>query len=359
MVKNTLSYLLISVLILSTACNGSKKEDEAQDTASTILPDSKNEVTVFTIKRGTFNHELVSNGKASPKATADLYFESAEMISHIYVKNGDRVRKGQKIAELDKFRLLNKASQAKDAVERAELDLQDVLIGQGYNLDDLSKVPEGIMQLAKVKSGSEQNKSQYQLAQYELQRATLIAPFDGVVANLFAKPDNVAGTSDPFCTIIDTRGMEVDFTVLESELPLIKKGDKVHISPFSNISNTYTGSISEINPLVDDKGMVSVKARVDGEGKLFSGMNVRVSVYRSLENQIVVPKSAVVLRSGKQVVFTLKDGKAYWNYIHTGLENAEYYTLIEGDKESLNEGDAVIITGNVNLAHEAPVTVID
>jgi len=141
-------------------------------------------------------------------------------------------------------------------------------------------------------------------------------------------------------------------------LPLIKNGDKVQVASFSNISTTYTGNISEINPYVDEKGMVNVKAKVDGDSKLFSGMNVRVSVYRLLENQLVVPKGAVVLRSGKQVVFTLKDGKAYWNYVHTGLENAEYYTITEGIKESLNEGDIVIATGNLNLAHESPVTVI-
>lgn len=58
----------------------------------------------------------------------------------------------------------------------------------------------------------------------------------------------------------------------------------------------------KINPLVDDKGMVKVRARVNGKGKLFSGMNVRVSVRRSLGSQLVIPKSAVVLRSGKQVV---------------------------------------------------------
>lgn len=48
---------------------------------------------------------------------ADLRFETAGIIAHIYVKNGDFVRKGQKIAELDKFRLANKTVQAKDALE--------------------------------------------------------------------------------------------------------------------------------------------------------------------------------------------------------------------------------------------------
>ena len=100
--------------------------------------------------------------------------------------------------------------------------------------------------------------------------------------------------------------------------------------------------------------MVKVKAAVNGKGRLCSGMNVRVNVHRSLGGQLVIPKSAVVLRSGKQVVFTLKDGKAMWNYVHTGLENMEEYTITDG----LEEGMEVIVTGNVNLAHEAPVKVI-
>lgn len=150
--------------------------------------------------------------------------------------------------------------------------------------------------------------------------------------------------------------MEVDFTVLESELPLIKSGDKVIVTPYSDAGSRQEGRITQINPLVDDKGMVKVKATVNGKGRLFSGMNVRVNVHRSLGGQLVIPKSAVVLRSGKQVVFTLKDGKAQWNYVQTGLENAESYSMAD---DALKEGDTVIVTGNVNLAHEAPVKVVD
>ena len=99
--------------------------------------------------------------------------------------------------------------------------------------------------------------------------------------------------------------MEAAFTILESELPLIKSGDKVVVTPYADPSAKYEGRISEINPLVDDKGMVKVKAIVSGQGKLFNGMNIRVNVHRSLGEQLVIPKSSVVLRSGKQVVFTL------------------------------------------------------
>lgn len=285
----------------------------------------------------------------------DLRFESAEPIARIYVKNGDRVNKGQKIAELATFRLTNKTAQAKDALEKARLELKDVLIGQGYMLEDSAKVPPATLNLARVKSGYDLALAQYQLAQYEEQNATLIAPFDGIIANLFAKQENVASTTDAFCTVIDPHSLEASFTVLESELPLIQNGDKVEVTPFATTSLKTEGRISEINPLVDENGMVQVKAAVNDKGKLFEGMNVRVSVQRSLGKQLVVPKTAVVLRSGKQVVFTLVDGHAYWNYVRTGLENADSYTLLEG----LKEGDVVITSGNINLAHESPVKVIE
>lgn len=347
-------YLLYIALAMLTACSDSKKEENAEEGVATVLPSENNEVTVQTLKRQIFDHELVSNGKVVAGGQADLRFETSGIIAHIYVKNGDQVRKGQKLAELDKFRLTNKTTQAKDALEKAKLELQDVLIGQGYPTNDHSKVPADIMQLARVKSGYDQSLSQYELAKYEEEHATLVAPFDGVVANLFSKPYNASSTSDAFCTIIGTQGMEADFTVLESELPLIKSGDKVIVTPYSDSASKQEGRITQINPLVDEKGMVKVKATVNSKGKLFSGMNVRINVHRSLGEQLVIPKSAVVLRSGKQVVFTLKKGKAKWNYVQTGLENAENYTIIP---DEVQEGDTVIITGNVNLAHEAAVII--
>lgn len=351
-------YNLFAILFLAgmMACSGEKKEDGAkEETVETVLPDETNEVTVMTLQTTDFNHELVSNGKLSARQYVDLKFESAEPIAVIYVKNGDRVTKGQKLAELSTFRLTNKTAQAKSALDNAHLELQDVLIGQGYALDDSAKVPAATMQLARIKSGYNQALAQFQLADYEQRNALLTAPFDGVVANLFAKQFNTASTADVFCSIIDSRNLEAAFTVLESELPLIKAGDRVEVTPFAVADVTTEGRISEINPLVDKDGMVIVKAAVNDKEKLFEGMNVRVSIHRSLGKQLVVPKEAVVLRSGKQVVFTLTDGKAYWNYVHTGLENASSYTIIDG----LKEEDIVITSGNINLAHEAPVAVIE
>lgn len=350
-------YIGLSLLLTACSGGGDGQTADKDEGVVTVIPQESNMVTVMTLERKNFEHELVSNGKLEAGQQADLKFETQGVVAAVYVKNGEAVRKGQKLAELDKFTLTRKTAQARDAMEQARLEMQDVLIGQGYAAGDSTGVPADVMRLARVKSGYDRSIADYELARHEEENATLTAPFDGVVANLFAKPFNEPDASEPFCTVVGTHGMEVDFTVLENELPLLKKGDRVEVAPYSDAASTYAGRVTEINPLVDEKGMVRVKALVDGTGGcLFSGMNVRVSVRRSLGRQLVIPKSAVVLRTGKQVVFTLVDGKAFWNYVQTGLENSDCYTV---SGETLKEGDTVIVSGNVNLAHEAPVTVVD
>ena len=346
-------------LVMLAACSGADSNNKEKEGVETVLPTQQNEVTVMKLVKSNFNHELVSNGKIVAKEHADLYFRTSEVVAKVYVKNGTYVRKGQKLAELDLFKLNNTLAQNKNALAQANLEMKDVLIGQGYGADNLDAVPAEVLELAKVKSGYERAKAQYEVSQYDVEQATLTAPFDGVVANLFDKQYNMPKSGEPFCRVIRTSAMEVDFTVLESELPLIKVGDQVEVTPYAAAVGTRTGSISEINPLVDENGMVRVKAQVNGGDKLFDGMNVRISVKRSVPDQMVVPRTAIVLRSGKQVIFTVKDNIAMWNYVTTGLENLSEYTLVDWEASGLQEGMTVITTGNVNLAHETPVKIIE
>ncbi|GHT49411.1 cation transporter [Bacteroidia bacterium] len=349
--KKTWFYYLFCVLLLSCS---SKKEEQAEENVSTVLPDEVNEVRAMRLEYTGFQHELIANGTVSAQNKADLKFPASENVSAIYVKNGDKVRKGQKIAQLEPFKLQNTLAQAKDNLARARLELQDVLIGQGYSLNDTASVPAEAMQLAKVKSNYDQSLIQYGLAEYNYNHSVLYAPFDGVVANLFTKVYNLPDAGQAFCTIIDPAHPGVDFKILESELPLVHIGDKVEVSPFSINDYTCEGRIIEINPVVDKNGMVQVKALTgNSQNRLYDGMNVKIRLQRSVGKQLVIPKEALVLRTNKKVVFTLKDGKAQWVYVQTGLENSTGYVVTEG----LAEGDSVIYEGNINLAHEAPVRV--
>lgn len=345
-------FVVVALLCAFSACSSEKNEEENEGSVQQLLPDTPAEVTTITLKTVDFEHELVSNGKISARTVAELKFQSAETIAQIFVRNGAYVEKGQRIAMLDTYSIKNQLDQARDALDRSRLEMQDLLIGQGYKLDSLVAVPEEVMQLARVKSGFNSAQTQLNKMDYELQKATLIAPISGVVANLFAKPHTLASPAEVFCNIIDTSSLEVEFTVLENELGFINIGDRMKIVPFSMPDLEVTGRVSEINPLVNENGMVQVKASVSYHTRLVEGMNVRVSTFRSAGKQWVVPKTAVVLRTGKQVVFTMVDGKAVWNYVKTGLENATEYTITS---ETLKEGDQVIVSGNINLAHESPV----
>ncbi len=349
--------LIISGCIVFSLYNCSSPPDDTP-LALAGTPEIIDEITgvkAIGLSVSDFHHELISNGTVSARKKADLKFQTSEIVAEIYVKNGERVKKGQKIAALDQFKLSNNMIQARNNMERTKLELQDVLIGQGYSIADSSNIPAQIMNLASIRSGYSQNVSQYALAEYNFNNSVLYAPFDGIVANLFSKEFNIPSSSEPFCTIIDNRNPEIVFNVLENELPLLKTGDKIKVSPFAITNYTTEGLITEINPVIDKNGMARIKAAVnDMQDKLYDGMNVKVRIQRTIGKQLVIPKEALVLRTNKKVVFTLRDGKSIWNYVETGMENSEGYIITEG----LKEGDMVIYEGNINLAHESPVKLI-
>lgn len=347
--KHSLFILILSFFLFSCA---EKKEENKKDEI-TQVEDQPVDVKALLLEPADFNYELISNGTIEAIRKADLRFQSQEDIRKIYVKSGDQVIKGQKIAELETFKLENSMKQATEALDKARLELQDVLIGQGLSLADSLNISPEVMRIAKIRSGYEQSLNNYMLAEYNLNAATLYAPFAGIVANIKAKEHNQPG-NDAFCTIIENQYPQVIFNILESELPLVKLNDKLIVSPFSGSVYSAEGHITEINPVVDKNGMVRLKASVNNrERRFYEGMNVKVRVQRLLGEQLSVPKSALLLRNNRKVIFTLRNGRAQWVYVQTAQENSHSYVVTEG----LNAGDSIIYEGNFNLADQSKVIV--
>lgn len=348
-----LCYIFFSLTCLSFLCACSPEKESAP----VILKKSTasiQDVGTVTLSESRFQHELISNGKVATKNIAETRFSSSADISKIYVHNGLRVKKGEPLAILDNYLLKQMHVQAKNALDRAQLDYQDVLIGQGYKINQIASVPPEIQQLARIKSGLNNAQVQWEIADHNLRNATLLSPINGVVANLTAKANTLSNPSAVFCNIIDQNSLEIVFNILESELSLIKVDDKIKVEPYALNSRSIAGRISEVNPWINEKGMIQVKGVVDGESGLLEGMNVRVHIFRALDHLWVVPKQAVVMRTGKQVVFTADKGKANWHCVKTGLENSTQYSITS---ETLKGGDLVIIEGNAGLSHGAPIKV--
>ena len=342
--------LILTAGLVGCGQKGNTNGEDDEESIATILPTEEVEVRTETLRTQDFELEIVSNGRISAQQIAELRFvnvSGGNVPIKIFVQNGEHVAAGSAIAMIDTFQLSNSFRQADNNMQKAYLDLQDALIGQGYTLADSTSIPEDIYRLAVIRSGYNNVRNQHELARYNLDNATLRTPIAGMVTNLFAKPFNTIDPSDPFCIIVAEGRPEVDFRILENELPLIKKGDRVKIQPYASPDIATTGIIVDINPNVDKDGMVRIKAHVQPHPKLFNGMNVRIGLLRSYGQQWVVPKTAVVLRTGKQVVFVYNNGKAAWNYVDTGMENSTHYTVTS---KTLQEGDEVIVSGNEHLA---------
>ena len=305
------------------------------------------------LERTTFRWQLVSNGRLSATSRSSLSFRSGGMLTKVNVENGHWVKKGTLIAAVDASEKEIALRSAKIAFAKAEIDYKDLLIGQGFRPEDKS-IPEEISAMAKVRSGYDAALNSLERARIDLENTRITAPFEGKVADIKKKAYDAVGT-DTFCSIINDRYFDVDFSVLEAEYSNISKGLDVKVQPFGS-NSLISGKILFVNPSVDKNGQVLVRARIPG-GDLIDGMNVKVLVEKPVPGVLTVPKSAVVIRDGLEVLFVYDEGVARWVYVHTLMANTDSY-VVEPNTErgaKLSEGDLVIVSGNLNLADGSQV----
>lgn len=348
------SAVVLLMLIAIAGCED--KENKKVEDKLSVKTEADNVIDVVTtikVRLSDFHTQIVSNGKIEATNIADLMFGSnGGIIERVYVKNGQYVKKGQAIASLDKSDLINTIEKKKMDCEMSEFQLKDILIGQGYSYDNQSEIPQKILRLAMIKSGYLRDKKELDEYQQQMEKTTLRAPFSGLIANLTAKSHSATGT-DPVCQLISQNSMEVQFPLVENEVRLIKVGDPVSIKTYDDGDSPMTGRIKSINPMVNKDGLIMISATVNPSHKLISGMSVRVFINKTVSDQIVVPKTAVVRRSDRDVVFTVEKNKAVWHYVNIGIENLKEYTIADGIKPGME----VIVSGSQNLSDGSVVKV--
>lgn len=350
-------YLIAAFALLAACTRG--KEENKDDSGMEMHQQQMSETYVDTmvLHQTEFNKQIVCNGRLRAKAKSELNFNGQGIIAEVFVREGQHIGKGKLIATLDKQDRQRELEKAEHELRRAKVELTDKLIGLGYN--DMNTVPADVMERAEVMSGYYSAKFQLQSAKKALEECNLYAPFSGRVADLEAKRFQ---KNDKVCTLVDDSGFEVEFRILEAELSGVRIGQKVKVTPFVQDSIRYEGRVTEINPLVDDKGLVKIKAQLSNRGNtLLDGMNVRVIVEEKMQHMFVVPKDAVVERDGYQVIFLLEEGRAVWTYVDVVHSNISSFAITgcQRKETTIKEGDIVITSGNLNLADGTEVIVND
>ncbi len=349
-------YLLPVLAALVFCSCRSKGNTETAEMARQEHIQESNIVEIMTLAETSFHRQMLSNGKLSARRKSVIGYPTEGVIASIPVENGQQVQAGEILAVLDTQTAVNQLNTAMINMEQARIDLADTVIGFGLERPDTSLLAEESRATVKTRSGYNMAVANLEQARLNLANCTIRAPFSGKVANLKSKP--FEKTEAELCTVIDDSEMDVDFTVTESELGFVKVGQRITVIPFFEPEKRGTGTVTSINPTIDDRGQIAVKARIHNVPRGFmDGMNVKVLVENSVPGQLVVPKNAVVIRNNLEVLFRYDNGRAVWTYVHTVMENSDSYVVTANTSRGadLQAGDRIIVSGNLNLADGSPV----
>ena len=345
-----MKHLLFLLLICFSCANPSDKDQDKKAKKNT--QSKRLSVNTQSVSDTVFHQEIVANGFVEATYRSELRFRKSDMIDKILVDNGQKVKKGQLIAHQDLSNEKNQLQQAKVAVAEAENELIDLKATYGVLNQPDSTIKPAVLNNITLKSGIRQAKANLESAKIDIKQSKVFAPFKGVIANLITKEGNYISAAETFCILISQDQLDVVFKILESQLPFVKKGQKVKVASFADEENQYIAEITEINPFVDENGLIRIKAHLSNpDQSIYDGMNVKVSVQRKLDSVVKVPKTALVKRSNRDVVFTVQDSLAKWNYVDIKAENSNFYAIEKG----LSLKDTIIISNNMNLAHDARI----
>ncbi len=341
--------VILAAMVLTFSCKQRPAQSLEEMARRAARPEA---VIVKTVKaeKTTFYHELLSNGKITSAKKAVVPFRVNGIIRELYVQNGQHVTEGQLLAVLEDFDYRFQLQRARQNLEKAEINFKDDIL-TNFSVTDTVGLPSSKIKIAHIRSGLDEATTALAQAEYNFSNTRITAPITGVVGGLEARQWNPSQNYKSLCTIVDDQLMDVDFPVTESEYLLLHRGMPVNIIPFINDSIRITGTITQINPMVDENGMVRIKASFINKAGLIDGMNVRVLIRRPAPERIVVPKEALVRRQGRDVIFIRQDSLAIWKYVTVEAENSTSLSV----KEGIEPGDLVIVSGNINLAHETVV----
>lgn len=347
--------LLLIWLLTGTGCERQKKAPaKEQKSQQAMMGDIM--VDTMHLHAAAFDNQIVCNGHLRAVAKSVLSFKQAGVVARINVREGQYVSKGALIASVDDNDIRRQVEKAQHEVERGRVVLVDKLIGWGYDTD-MKGVPADKLQRAEITSGYYAAKFELQTAKNKLRDCYLYAPFAGRIADIEAKECQVC---DKVCTLIDDSRYDVEFKVLEAELPYAKVGETVKVSPFTDDSSVYAGKIRDVNPIVDEKGLIRITAQMTGgKASLMDGLNVKVVIEQRVTHMFSVPKEAVLERDGYHVVFLYRGGEAVWTYVDILHANIDAYAITGCARKhtTIREGDSVIISGNLNLADGTKVKI--
>lgn len=284
--------------------------------------------------------------------------EVSGRIARLGFHDGQRVRSGQLMVQLDDTLQLAQLRQAdaQAGIARTNLQRNRELVAQ--NFISQSAVDQSAANLDVAEA-------QVALAKAQLARMRIVAPFDGVVGIRSVNVGDYVKDGADLVNIEDLSSVWVDFRLPERYMARLKPGQEVEVTLDALPDRQFTGRVDALDSTLDANGRsVLVRARLaNAGGQLRAGMYARARVvFEVRERALVVPEEALVPVGDKQYVFKVVDGPD-GNKMARRIE-ARIGQRVPGKVELLDgvkDGDIVIVAGQARLARgdAQPVRIVD
>jgi membrane fusion protein (multidrug efflux system) len=347
--------LALSAAVGLAACGGrgGDSADGADDRAASGRPGQKKEQAVPVEVEAASQRRIAASyaGTANLEVPADaqVVAKTSGVLLRVLVEEGDQVRAGEVLAQLDPERPRLEAARAEATMRRAQNNYE-----RSRELFERKLVStESNDQL---RFEYESAKAAWELAKLELSYTTITAPIGGVVAQRLAKPGNLINVNTALYRIVDNSRLEAVLNVPEREMATMKAGLPIRMEVDALRGQAFEGVVDRISPVVDaTSGTFRVVGVFRGQDALKPGMFGRLQiVYDEREAALTVPREALVESNGESSVFLVKEGKAVRRVVKLGYVNGEYAEVLDG----LKAGDKVITAGRIAVRDGVAVEVL-
>lgn len=341
-------YLVLLPLLLG-ACKG----DHASSAAAPPPggPSAGMPVEASVIKAAPLSRDIIAVGGLRSAESVVLRSEIAGRISALRFSEGQPVKAGQVLVELD------------DSVHRAEVDQVKAAHALARRNHDraVELLARNLVSQADhdtAQANLDVAAANLALAQARAAKTRITAPFDATAGLRQVSPGDYVKEGQDLVNLEDLSTIKLDFRLAEATLQALAIGQKVRVQVDAYPGQEFIGEIYAIDPrAADQTRSIGVRARLPNrDGRLRPGLFARVMLEVSNRAQaLLVPEQAIFPQGEKLFVYTVEDGKATLHPVTIGQRTGGQAEITSG----LKDGDTVITAGHQKIGPGAAVTPIN
>ena len=354
----TMFIIISGLVIINYSCSSSIASDTSQRTVKNAIP-----VAVQVVTTEDFALPVHVSGIISASKESRLSFKTGGIIKRIFVDEGDKVTKGQKIAQLDLKEINQQVYQAKVALDKAHRDYK--------RIDNLYRdTVSTLEQLQNTKSALEIAEANLNIAEYNLKFSTIYAPDNGIILKKFMEENEIAGVGTPvfyFASSEESWKMKVGIT--DKSIVKIKSGDLAEIVTDAYPEIKLRATVSNIASAPDlNTGLYEIELSIENNRLgMKPGFFARGDILPSEKIRCYkVPVDAVTEGLGRNINFFIYDEQKQKaveaiaeviyledNYAFVRDKNLpEKFKVITGSQKEINHMDDVKVNETLVVNQE-------